>query len=272
MTPPRPSAAGPPTVHTTSDPPQGTGGHPADSATPVLSVVVPAFDEAERLGASVTRILHYLDSRPYASELILVLDGGRPGAAAAVEAVAGGRPEVRVLDNGVNRGKGYSVRRGMCASRGEYVLFADADLSLPIEDADRFVDVLRAGADVAIASRAHPESRVIGAPQRMRMSLGRVFNWIVQRAALPGVADTQCGFKAFRGDLARAIFPRQRSDRFGFDVEVLRLVRRRGGRIVEVPVTCEYREGSSVRRVRDGASMLGDLAAIRWREWRGEYD
>lgn len=233
---------------------------------------MPAFDEGERIGTSVARVLRFLDSRPYTSELIVVLDGGRPGADQAIASAAAGRPGVVVLDNGRNRGKGFSVRRGVGASRGEYVVFLDADLSLPIEDADRFLEVLRDGADVAIASRALPESRVLGAPQPLRTRLGRVFNWVVQRAALPGIADTQCGFKAFRGDLARRLFERQRSERFGFDVEILRMARRRGARIVEVPVTCEYREGSSVRRLRDGASMLWDLAAIRWREWRGDYD
>lgn len=243
-----------------------------ETAPVFLSVIVPAFDEGERIGNSVARILRFFDSRPYASELIIVLDGGRPGAQTAIATVTAGRSDVRVLDNDRNRGKGFSVRRGMLASSGAYVLFADADLSLPIEDADRFLDVLLAGADVAIASRALPESRVVGVPQRLRTRLGRVFNWIVQRAALPGIADTQCGFKAFRGDVARALFERQRIHRFGFDVEILRIARRRGARIVEVPVTCEYREGSSVRRLRDGASMLWDLAAIRWRERRGEYE
>ncbi len=238
----------------------------------LLSVIVPAFDEGERIGTSVARILRFLDSRPYSSELIVVLDGGRPGADTAVAAASAGRADVFVLDNGRNRGKGFSVRRGVGASRGDYVVFLDADLSLPIEDADRFLEVLREGADVAIASRALPESRVIGAPQHLRTRLGRVFNWVVQRAALPGIADTQCGFKAFRGDLARRLFERQRSERFGFDVEILRMARRRGARIVEVPITCEYRAGSSVRRLRDGASMLRDLAAIRWREWRGDDD
>lgn len=237
-----------------------------------LSVIVPAFDEGERIGDSVARILRFLDSRPYTSELIVVLDGGREGAEAAIAAVAVGRDDVQVLDNGRNRGKGFSVRRGMLASRGEFVLFADADLSLPIEDADRFLDVLRHDAEVAIASRALPESRMVGAPQRLRAGLGRAFNRVVQYAALPGIADTQCGFKAFRGPLARDLFACQRSHRFGFDVEILRMARRRGARIIEVPVTCEYREGSSVRRVRDGASMLWDLVAIRWREWRGKDD
>lgn len=245
-----------------------------DRAAPdvTLSVIVPAFDEAERLGASVARIVRWMDAQPYPTEAIVVLDGGRPGAAEAVATAAGGRADVRLLDNTTNRGKGFSVRRGMLAARGAYALFVDADLSLPIEDAGRFLDALRDGADVAIASRAHPDSRIVGAPQRLRAGLGRVFNWLVQRAALPGIADSQCGFKAFRGDVARALFARQRIDRFGFDVEVLRIARARGCRIVELPVTCEYREGSSVRRVRDGLSMLRDLAAIRWRERRGDYD
>jgi dolichyl-phosphate beta-glucosyltransferase len=160
----------------------------------------------------------------------------------------------------------------MLASRGEFALFIDADLSLPIEEAGLLIDALRAGADVAIASRALPDSRIVGAPQRLRTTLGRAFNRVVQRALLPGIADTQCGFKAFRGDVARALFSRQRIDRFGFDVEILRLARRRGHRIAEVPVTCEYRAGSSVNRVRDGLSMLADLAAIRWREWKGDYE
>lgn len=240
-------------------------------AAPALSVVVPAYDEADRIGTTVARILRYLDARTEPGELIVVLDGGRPGADLAIAAAAGGRPNVVVLDNAVNRGKGFSVRRGVLASRGSAVLFLDADLSLPIEMADAFLDALRAGADVAIASRVLPGSRITGAPPRLRTRLGRLFNWIVQRTLLPGISDTQCGFKAFRGETARALFARQRVDRFGFDVEILRLARRRGYRIVEVPVACEYRPGSSVR-LQDGLSMLGDLAAIRWREWRGKYE
>ncbi len=236
-----------------------------------LTVIVPAFNEVDRIGATVARVLTYFESRPYACELIVVLDGGRPGADVAVARAAGGRPGVTVLDNGRNRGKGYSVRQGMLASRGRFVIFADADLSLPIEDAERFLDALNAGADLAIGSRVLPGSRETGAQQPMRQQLSRVFNWIVRTLAVPGLRDTQCGFKAFVGEVARALFSVQQIDGFGFDVEVLRIAVRRSLRIVEVPVTCDYHPTSSVRKVRDGVSMMIDLGRVLWFDARGTY-
>lgn len=237
-----------------------------------LSVIIPAFDEVDRIGSTVKHVLAFLDSRPYESEVIIVLDGGRPGAADEIARAANGRPAIVVLDNGRNRGKGFSVRRGVAASRGDYVLFADADLSLPIEGTDRFLEALDKGAELAIGSRALDESAERGVRQPMRHWLGRAFNWVVQRTALPGLRDTQCGFKAFSGQVARKLFRVQRIDGFGFDVEILYIARRTGHSIVEVPVSCEYHSSSSVRRFRDGASMLGDLIAIRWNDWRGRYD
>mgnify|MGYP002789232843 CR=1 FL=1 len=235
-------------------------------------MIVPAFDEVDRIGASVSRILAFLDTRPYASELIVVLDGGRPGADAEVARAAGGRANVIVLDNGRNRGKGYSVRRGVLASHGRYVLFADADLSLPIEDAERFLGRLERGADLAIGSRVIAGASERGEQQRLRQSLSRVFNLLVRTFAVPDIRDTQCGFKAFRGDLARALFAVQRIDGFGFDVEVLRIAQRRGARIEEVPVTCEYHPSSSVRKFRHGTTMLADVVRIAWHDRRGRYD
>jgi dolichyl-phosphate beta-glucosyltransferase len=233
---------------------------------------VPAFDEAGRIGASVSRILTFLGQRPYRSELIVVLDGGRPGAAEEVERAAGERDDVVVLDNIVNRGKGFSVRRGMTAARGRYALFADADLSLPIEDADRFVRQLEAGADLAIGSRAVAGASERGEQQPLRQLMSRVFNAVVRAVATPGVRDTQCGFKAFRGDCAHSLFAAQRIDGFGFDVEVLRIAQRRGYRIVEVPVACEYHPTSSVRQLRHAVMMLIDLARVVWHDRRGHYD
>lgn len=224
-----------------------------------------------RIGASVARILAFLASRPYTSELIVVLDGGAPGAAGEIAAVAGGRADVTVLDNVVNRGKGYSVRRGIAASRGDYVLFADADLSLPIEDTDRFLDALERGADVAIGSRAVAGASERGEQQRLRQSMSRVFNALVQTVAVRGMRDTQCGFKAFRGAVARSVFAVQRIDGFGFDVEILRIAQRRGHRIVEVPVACEYHPSSSVRQVRHAVLMLVDLLRIVWHDRLGHY-
>jgi dolichyl-phosphate beta-glucosyltransferase len=244
---------------------------PDDQADAILSVVIPAFNEVDRIGATVARILRFLDSRAYASELIIVLDGGRAGAREEIARAAAGRPNVRVIDNGRNRGKGYSVRQGVIASRGQFVIFADADLSLPIEDADRFLDELRRGADLAIGSRALPESRERGERQPIRQQLSRAFNWLVQAVAVPGLRDTQCGFKAFNGETARALFRVQRIDGFGFDVEVLRIARRWSCPVVEVPVTCEYHASSSVRRLRDGGTMLLDVARTRWFDARGYY-
>jgi dolichyl-phosphate beta-glucosyltransferase len=235
-------------------------------------VIVPAFNEVGRIGASVSRILAFLATRPYSSELIVVLDGGAAGAAQEIARVAGARADVVVLDNVQNRGKGLSVRRGIAASRGSYVLFADADLSLPIEDADRFVAQLAAGADLAIGSRAVPGATELGEQQRLRQSMSRVFNGLVRAVAVPGMRDTQCGFKAFRGGVARALFAVQRIDGFGFDVEVLRIAQRRGYRIVEVPVACEYHPTSSVRQFRHAMTMLVDLSRIVWHDRRGHYD
>lgn len=245
---------------------------PSDRADDVsLSVVVPAYDEVDRIAGTVTRILRFLDSRPYRSELVIVLDGGRPGAAEQIAGPAAGRPDVSVLDNERNRGKGYSVRRGVLATRGRYVAFVDADLSLPIEDLDRFLDVLGSGADLAIGSRALPESSFAGDQQPFRASLSRVFNWIVQMFLVRGVRDTQCGFKVGVGDRLRAIVARQQIDGFGFDVEMLHIAAQRGYRVVEVPVRCEYHETSSVRRIRHGAAMLRDLARIADADRRGRY-
>ncbi|HUR34953.1 MAG TPA: dolichyl-phosphate beta-glucosyltransferase [Vicinamibacterales bacterium] len=235
-------------------------------------MIVPAFNEVGRIGATVSRIQAFLGTRPYSSELIVVLDGGAPGAAQEIARVTAGRPGVVVLDNQRNRGKGFSVRRGMRASRGTYALFADADLSLPIEDADRFVAELEAGADLAIGSRAVPGATERGEQQRLRQSMSRVFNGLVRALAVPGLRDTQCGFKAFRGDLGRALFAVQRIDGFGFDVEVLRIAQRRGCRVVEVPVACEYHPTSSVRQFRHAATMLVDLSRIVWHDRRGHYD
>jgi dolichyl-phosphate beta-glucosyltransferase len=237
-----------------------------------LSVVIPAFNEAATIGRTVARVLAFLDARPGRSELIIVLDGGRPGAGQAIATVAGSRDMVRVLDNVQNRGKGFSVRRGILASRGRSVLFVDADLSLPIEDTDRFLTALDAGADLAIGSRALPGSTERGEQQPLRQSFSRLFNWLVRGIAVSGLQDTQCGFKAFRGDQARALFAVQQIDGFGFDVEVLRIAERWSYRVVEVPVTCEYHPTSSVRKFRHGITMILDVVRILWYDARGRYD
>jgi dolichyl-phosphate beta-glucosyltransferase len=236
-----------------------------------VSVVIPAFDEVDRIGATVERVLAFLSSRPWQHELIVVLDGGRPGADVVCRRAAGGG-KLLVLDNGRNRGKGFSVRRGVQASSGDYVAFIDADLSLPIENLDSLLEALERGADVAIGSRFLSGSVLSGERQPLRNVLGKAFNEVVRGTVLPGFRDTQCGLKAFRGTTAKMLFQLQRIDGFSFDVEVLAIALQHRLKVAEVPVTCEYRRSSTVRWVRDGPAVLRDLARIAWNRWRGHYE
>lgn len=178
---------------------------------PHLSVVIPAYNEAGRIEATLRRVLAYLDGRPWASEVLVVLDGSRDPSAEIVRRVAGERREILVLDNGVNRGKGFSVRRGMLEARGRYILFSDADLSTPIEEVERLVGSLEQGYEVAIASRALPDSNVALRQPWWRESMGRTFNWFVRRLALPDIHDSQCGFKCARGGSPRLPAPAPRA-------------------------------------------------------------
>ena len=194
-----------------------------------------------------------------------MIDGGPKTAADEARAAAGARANVRVIENDVNRGKGYSVRRGFADARGERLVFIDADLSLPIEGLDAMMARFDAGADVVIASRTAPGSRVEGAPPA---DARRDEQGVQSRRAGgrgPGMSDTQCGFKGFTARAAKAIFSVAESDRFGFDVEALYLARKHGFRIDELPVICRYHGGSSVNRVSDGVRMFADILAIRRR-------
>ena len=230
-----------------------------------LSLIIPAYNEAGRIGDTVTQVCAYLDRQTYGWELIVVIDGGPQAAADEARAAAGDRANVRVLENDANRGKGYSVRRGFAEARGERLVFIDADLSLPVEGLEAMLSRFDLGADVVIASRTAPGSRVEGAPPAMRDLMSKVFNLAVQAVALPGIADTQCGFKGFTAHAAKKIFTAVESERFGFDVEALYLARRHGFRIDELPVICRYHGGSSVSRVSDGVRMIAEILAIRSR-------
>ena len=233
--------------------------------TPRVSLVIPAYNEAGRIGSTLAQVCAYLDTQAYAWEVIVVTDGGSRDAGDEARQAAAGRDNVRVLENDVNRGKGFSVRRGFAEARGEYLVFIDADLSLPIEGLAPMLARFEAGADVVIASREVPGAQVVGAPPRLRGVMSRAFNGVVQFVALPGLADTQCGFKGFRTHAARRIFGAATIDRFGFDVEVLYLARAFGYRIDELPVVCTYHGGSSVNRVGDVISMAADILRVRWR-------
>lgn len=237
---------------------------------PKLSVVVPAHDEASRVGVCVERATAYLAAQPYASELIVVSDGSTDATARIAREV--GRERVRVIEVPINRGKGYAVRTGVMAASGSHVLFSDVDFSTPIGEVDRFLDALAAGYDVAIGSRALPDSDIRVRQEWWRQSMGRVFNRIVRLTLAFEMRDTQCGFKCFRREAARAIFSRARIDRFAFDVEVLWIAQRLKLRVAELPVTWAAVGPSKVHPIRDSLRMLLALAAIRRHDARGVYE
>ena len=236
-----------------------------------LSVVVPAFEEAARLGPTLDAIRHFLDNCRFDSEVVVVVDGGRDTTLDLAQEVAREWPALVVLHHEPNRGKGYAVRRGMLAARGRYRLFSDADLSTPLEEVDRLIKAIADGADVAIGSRALPASDVRVRQAWWRQSMGRIFNQVVRRVAVPGIRDTQCGFKCFRGAAADRVFERQRMAGFSFDVELLWIARKLGYRVDEVPVTWVNDPLSRVDPVRDSARMLADLVRLRIDDWRGRY-
>ena len=236
-----------------------------------LSVVIPAFKEVERIGPSLDRVRSYLDDQAFDSEVVVVVDGDRDVTLALVRAAMTGWPALRVLENDVNRGKGYSVRRGMLEACGRYLLFSDADLSTPLAEVGRLIAALEAGGDIAIGSRALAGSDVRVRQAWWRQSMGRVFNYIVRLVAVPGIRDTQCGFKCFRRDAARQLFALQRITGFAFDVELLWIARRLGYRVVEVPVIWVNDPSSRVSPVTDSFRMLVDLARLRYHDLRGAY-
>lgn len=230
-----------------------------------FSLVIPAYNETGRIGATVERVAHYLDTQAFEWEMLVVIDGGDPAAAAEARTAAQGRANIRVLENDVNRGKGYSVRRGILAANGNRIAFIDADLSLPIEELPKMMACFDAGADVAIASRTVPGAVEEGDAPAGRGVMSRIFNWFVRMLLLPGITDTQCGFKGFTAGAAKRIFEVAQSDRFGFDVEALYLARTFKLRVEQFPVCCRYHGGSSVNRLGDGLRMLVDLVRIRRR-------
>ena len=237
-------------------------------AEPYLSIVIPAYNEASRIGKTLEEVRCYMASKPFASELILVDDGSSDGTPDLFRDLQSRCPDVRIFRNEPNRGKGFSVRRGILEARGELILFTDADLSAPIEEADKLIDSLNsAGADSAVGSRAL-NRELIGVRQPWRRELaGRCFNLFVRVFTGLNIRDTQCGLKMFRRATTRRAFELQRVERFGFDPEVLFLIQRLGGRIVEVPVRWNDNPATKIRLFRDSSRMFLDLLALRWRAW-----
>jgi glycosyltransferase involved in cell wall biosynthesis len=231
---------------------------------PHLSIIVPAHNEERRLPATLARVESFLHTQPFESEAILVDSGSTDRTAQISAEFARRHPSFRVFQE-PRPGKGLAVRRGMLEAKGDFRFICDADLSMPIEQVPRFLPPVLADVDIAIASREAPGARRFGEPG-YRHWVGRAFNWIVRRLAIPQFQDTQCGFKCFRAKPAEDLFAVQRLDGWTFDVEVLYIALRRGYRVAEVPIPWYFEPGSRVRILRDSAAMFIDLFRIR-RNW-----
>ena len=238
--------------------------------SPLLSLVVPAYNEAERLPTTLPAVIAFLDAQPYASELILVNNNSRDDTRRIALEFAATGAYIRVLDE-MTQGRGAAVRTGMLAAEGEYLFMADADFSMPVAEIAKFLPPRLGRYDVAIGSREAPGAVRYNEPA-YRHFMGRVFNFYVKVLAIPGFEDTQCGFKCFRREVAHDILPRQTIDGWAFDVELLFIALRQGYHVVEVPVDWHYGENSHVSPVRDTINMIREVLRIRYNGWTGRYD
>jgi len=240
------------------------------SSLPELTIIIPAYNEELRLPATLEHIATYVSASGRETEILVVDDGSNDRTAAVAETFRNKFPALRLLSNGVNRGKGYSVRHGMLEARGRLVLFTDADLSAPIEEADKLLDALEAH-DVAIGSRALDRRLIFERQSRFREFAGIIFNTVVRLCLRLPFVDTQCGFKAFRREPCGIIFEQQRIERFGFDPELLYLARHHGLRSIEIPVRWGHSPATKVSILRDSVQMFLDVLVIRWNSLVGRY-
>lgn len=239
-------------------------------STPYLSIIIPAHNEEQRLPGTLEKIDSFLQTQNYSSEVVIVENGSSDQTLEMARSYASRLPYLRVVHEEA-RGKGLAVRRGMLEARGEYRFAADADLSMPIEQVNRFIPPALPAVDIAIASREAPGAVRYDEPPYRHLT-GRIFNTLVRWMALPGLQDTQCGFKCFRGEVAEKIFPYQTITGWTFDVEVLFIARKHGYKITEVPIDWYYDPNSKVRVVKDSLSMAMDLIEIRRKGLLGHYN
>ena len=240
------------------------------SVPPELSIIIPSFNEELRLPVTLAEISAYIRASSRETEVIVVDDGSSDRTASIAESFRSEIHRLRVVANGSNRGKGYSVKHGMLEARGRIVLFTDADLSAPIDEADKLIAAL-ADHDVAIGSRALNRNLISVRQSVFREYAGMVFNLIVRAVLRLPFVDTQCGFKAFRRDRCRVIFEQQRIERFGFDPELLYLARHHGLTAVEIPVRWAHSPATKVSMWRDSLQMFVDVFTIRWNALTGKY-
>jgi dolichyl-phosphate beta-glucosyltransferase len=235
-----------------------------------LSIVIPAFNEEQRIGATLDKVASYLSATSYSWEVLVVDDGSSDGTATVATRWARAEERVRV-ETVPHGGKGWAVKHGMLATSGEYRFMCDADLAMPIERLGGFLDHMADGYDIVIGSRQMAGARRFDEPLG-RHVMGRVFNWSVRLLAVGGFEDTQCGFKCFRGDVAEELFRLQRSKGFGFDVEILYMALAKGLRVLEIPINWYHKKSSKVRPYVDSYLMLREIVSLRLRVMQGKYD
>lgn len=240
------------------------------AAAPELTIIIPSYNEELRLPPTLEKIAAYVHAANHTTEVIVVDDGSRDQTIAVAESFKGMIPSLRVVSNGQNRGKGYSVRHGMQEARGEVVLFTDADLSAPIDEVEKLLPAL-ANHEVAIGSRAVDRSLITVHESPFREFAGIIFNKIVRAILWLPFVDTQCGFKAFRREPCKIIFEQQTIERFGFDPELLYLARHHGLRAIEIPVVWGHSDATKVSMMRDSIQMFIDVFIIRWNQLTGKY-
>jgi glycosyltransferase involved in cell wall biosynthesis len=236
------------------------------------SFIIPSYNESERLRTSLPKVLDYIHQRRLQAEIIVVNDGSADDTAEVVRNYAAQNPEVRLLENSGNRGKGYSVRNGMLHGNGDVLLFTDADLSSPIYEADKLFQALAQGADIAIGSRWLQAELQTERQPLYRQLYGRLFNFGLRFVLGLTYRDTQCGFKAFTRAAAQTLFSRQRVERWGFDPELLFLANKFKLRTVEVPVEWAHDHRSRINPLRDGLNMGVEMLAVRWSDIQGLYE
>ncbi|MBS1724670.1 MAG: glycosyltransferase family 2 protein [Armatimonadetes bacterium] len=231
-------------------------------ARPHLAVIIPAYNEEERIGPTLERVREYLSTQAYEWCVLVVSDGSKDRTVGIVSEMAAQDPRFTIIDSQPNRGKGFVVRKGFLLAEADLLLLSDADLASPIEEVEKLMERMPA-ADIAIGSRPLKESNLEVRQPWHREMLGRAFNFAVQLLAIKGIHDTQCGFKLFKRDVAREVFVRCKLDGFSFDFEALMAARDLGYSIAEVPVRWRHQEGSKVVLMRDGPRMLRDLVKLR---------